>query len=185
MHRLVPRKTAVIVVDIQEKLAPAMPERRLADVVRATTILVESAKLLGAPVFATVQYTKGLGPMLESVARVLSDAGVTPIEKTHFSAMDAPGFGDALRRAEVTDTVVVGMETHVCIYQTVRDLRAVGFDVQVPSDGVCSRRDEAREAGLSLAVRCGAAVTTAETVVLDWLRDSGAAEFRAISRLIR
>jgi len=185
MHRLVPRKTAVIVVDIQEKLAPAMPERRLADVVRATTILVESARLLGAPVLATVQYVKGLGPMLEPVARVLADAGVTPTEKTHFSAMDAAGFADALRRTEVTDTVVVGMETHVCIYQTVRDLRSAGYSVQVPADGVCSRRDDAREAGLSLAKGCGAAVTTAETVVLDWLRDSGAAEFRSISRLIR
>ena len=78
MQRLVPKKTAVIVVDIQEKLAPAMPERRLADVVRATTILVESARLLGAPVLATVQYVKGLGPMLEPVARVLAAAGVKP-----------------------------------------------------------------------------------------------------------
>ena len=85
----------------------------------------------------------------------------------------------------MTDTVVVGMETHVCIYQTVRDLRRAGYSVQVPTDGVCSRRDDAREAGLSLATGCGAAVTTAETVVLDWLRDSGAAEFRAISKLIR
>ena len=178
MHRLVPRKTAVIVVDIQERLVPAMPERRLADVVRATTILVESARLLGAPIFATVQYPKGLGPMLEAVARVLSEAGVTPIEKTHFSAMDAPGFADALRRSEVTDAVVVGMETHVCVHQTVRDLRAVGYAVHVPSDGVCSRRDDAREAGLSLAVRCGAAVTTAETVVL--IEGPAAAEFRAI-----
>src|SRR5215471_16255980 len=185
MLRLVPGKTAVIVVDIQEKLAPAMPERRLADVLRATTILVESARLLGAPIFATVQYTKGLGPMVQAVARVLAEAGVAPIEKTHFSAVDAPGFADALRRSDVTDAVVVGMETHVCIYQTVRDLRAAGYTVDVPSDGVCSRRDDARDAGLSLAERCGAQVTTAETVVLDWLRDSAAPEFRAISRLIR
>ncbi|HEX4337870.1 MAG TPA: isochorismatase family protein [Polyangiaceae bacterium] len=132
MERLVPDKTAVIVVDIQERLTAAMPERRVADVVRATTVLVESARLLGAPVFATVQYTKGLGPMIASVATVLGAASVVPVEKTQFSAADAPGFVDALKAARVTDVVVVGMETHVCVYQTARDLVGLGTPCTSP-----------------------------------------------------
>jgi nicotinamidase-related amidase len=185
MQRLVPGKTAVAVIDIQERLAPAMPERRVADVVRAANILVESARLLGARVLATVQYTKGLGPMIEPVLTALTRAGVTPLEKTQFSAVDAAGFLPALRSSGVTDIVVVGMETHVCVYQTVRDLRALGYAVHVAADGVCSRQDDARAIGLGLSTASGAVVTTAETVVLDWLRDSAAPEFRAISRLIR
>jgi len=185
MQRLNPSKTAVVVVDIQERLVPAMPERRVAEIVRAANVLVESGRLLRVPTLATVQYTKGLGPMIEPVLAVLAGAGVTPIEKTQFSAVDAPGFVDALRASGATDVVVLGMETHVCVYQTVRDLRALGYGVQVPADGVCSRRDEARQVGLELARACGAVVTTAETVVLDWLRDSAAPEFRSISRLIK
>jgi nicotinamidase-related amidase len=185
MHRLVPRTTAVVVIDIQERLIPAMPENRVADVIRATTVLVESARLLGAPVFAIVQYPKGLGPMIEPVSRVLASAGVEALEKSHFSAADAPAFMEALKNSAATDVVVVGMETHVCVYQTVRDLCELGYAVQVVADGVCSRRDESREIGLSLCDRAGAPATTSETVVLDWLRDSAATEFRAVSRLIR
>lgn len=185
MRRLIPSQSAVVVVDVQERLAPAMPASRMTDVVRSTKILVESARLLGASVLATVQYPKGLGPMIEPVQAVLSAAGVVPIEKSHFSAADAPAFMDALKSSGARDVVVIGMETHVCVYQTVRDLAASGYDVHVAADGVCSRRDDVREVGLGLAGRSGASVTTSETVVLDWLRDSAAAEFRAISRLIR
>ena len=185
LERLLPAKTAVFVVDIQEKLARAMPESRLADVVRATNVLVETARLLGAPVLATVQYVKGLGPTIEPVHAVLDRAGVAPIEKTHFSGVEAAGVPDALRRFGVTDVVVVGMEAHVCVYQTVRDLRADGYRVYVAEDGVCSRRDDARATGLELCTRCGAVPTNAEAVVLDWLRDSAASHFKAISKLIR
>jgi nicotinamidase-related amidase len=185
MQRLLPDRTAVVVVDIQERLVPAMPEHRVADVVRASKVLVEAARLLGAHTLATVQYTRGLGAMIEPVLSVLSAAAVAPLEKTHFSAADAPGFMEALRVTAATDVVVVGMETHVCVYQTVRDLRALGYSVHVAADGVCSRLDEARQVGLDLATACGAVITTAETVVLDWMRDSAAPEFRAVSRLIR
>ncbi|HVW24336.1 MAG TPA: isochorismatase family protein [Polyangiaceae bacterium] len=185
MRRLIPSQCAVVVVDVQERLAAAMPASRVADVVRSTKILVESARLLGAPVLATVQYPKGLGPMIEPVQAVLSATGVVPIEKSHFSAADAPAFVNALKSSGARDVVVIGMETHVCVYQTVRDLAASGYDVHVAADGVCSRRDDIREIGLGLAARSGATVTTSETVVLDWLRDSAAPEFRPISRLIR
>jgi len=185
MERLKPSSSAVVVVDVQERLAAAMPTARVADVVRATKVLVESARLLGVPVFATVQYPKGLGPMIEPVQEALAAASVTAIEKSHFSAADAPAFAEALRRTGARDVVVLGMETHVCVYQTVRDLCATGYTAHVPADGVCSRRDDVREVGLGLAARSGAIVTTSETVVLDWLRDSAAPEFKAISRLIR
>ncbi len=185
MERLIPRKCAVVVVDVQERLAAAMPAARMNDVVRSTRILVESARLLGASVLATVQYPKGLGPMIEPVQAALAAAGVTPFEKSHFSAADAAAFTDALRRSGASDVVVIGMETHVCVYQTVRDLGASGYTVHVAADGVCSRRDDVRDVGLELAARSGASITNSETIVLDWLRDSAAPEFKAISRLIR
>ena len=81
--------------------------------------------------------------------------------------------------------VVVGMESHVCVYQTVRDLVERGLDVHVPVDGVCSRRDDHRQAGIELCVRAGAVKTTTESIAFDWLRVAGSPEFKELSGLIR
>jgi nicotinamidase-related amidase len=77
------------------------------------------------------------------------------------------------------------METHVCVYQTVRDLRERGLEVLVPVDGVASRRDEDRAVGLALCERAGAVPISIETVIFDWLGRAGTDEFRAISKLLR
>jgi nicotinamidase-related amidase len=185
MQRLVPGNTAVVVVDVQERLAAAMPEPQLREVVRATRILLEAARLLGAPVFVTEQYPKGLGPTIAEVAPLLAAASARRFEKEAFSAAEAPGFADALAGSGVKAAVVVGMESHVCVYQTVRDLVARGLEVHVPIDGVSSRRDDHRDAGISLAERAGAVRTTTESVVFDWLVRAGSDEFRALSKLIR
>jgi nicotinamidase-related amidase len=81
--------------------------------------------------------------------------------------------------------IVVGMEAHVCVYQTVRDLTARGVNVLVPVDAVVSRREEDRSAGIALCERAGAVPTTVETVVFDWLERAGTDEFRALSKLLR
>lgn len=185
MHRLEPKRTAVVVVDVQERLAAAMPAAQLEQLLRAVKILVEAARLLGAPVFATEQYPRGLGATVSEVRAALETAGAQYFEKTEFSAWDATGFADALQRSGVTAAVVVGMETHVCVYQTVRDLVARQLEVHVPIDGVTSRREDHREAGLALCERAGALRTTAESVVFDWLERAGTDEFRQLSKLIR
>jgi nicotinamidase-related amidase len=77
------------------------------------------------------------------------------------------------------------METHVCVFQTVRDLLSAGFVVHVPIDGVCSRREDHKQAGLELCRSAGAVVTTAETVVFDWLERAGSDDFRELSKLMR
>jgi nicotinamidase-related amidase len=77
------------------------------------------------------------------------------------------------------------METHVCVYQTVRDLAALGVEVHLPIDGVSSRRDDHRDAGIDLCVRAGAVRTTTESIAFDWLRVAGTAEFKRLSALIR
>ena len=81
--------------------------------------------------------------------------------------------------------IVIGVEAHVCVLQTVRDLCARGVQVLVPLDGVASRRDDHRAAGLDLCRAAGATVTTAESVVFDWLRRAGTDEFKKLSKLIR
>jgi nicotinamidase-related amidase len=185
VERLVPSKTLVAVIDIQEGLAPAMAGARMADVLRTVPLLLEAAKVLGAPVVATEQYPKGLKPTIAPVREKLDVLSVPRFDKTAFSAVEVPEFQQALARIAPTSVVVVGMETHVCVYQTVRDLRRHGLEVFVAVDAVASRRDEDRAIGVELCARAGAIPTSVETVIFDWLGRAGTNEFRAVSKLLR
>jgi nicotinamidase-related amidase len=185
MKRLVPDRTLVAVIDVQERLAPAMPEARLRDVIRSAKILVEGARALGGKILATEQYPKGLGHTIAPIAELLQRAEVPRFEKVAFSACGADTFNEALRATNPEAIVLIGMETHVCVFQTVRDLTEQGFTVHVPCDGVSSRRDDHRDAGLRLCERAGAIVTTSETVLFDWMTCAGPAEFKQLSALVR
>ena len=185
MRRLDPVECAVLVIDVQERLAAAAPPAQLAELTRAATVLVDAATRLGARVLATEQYPAGLGGTLAPVAAELARAGVTPIAKMEFSACDNHDFERALARADARAVIVVGMEAHVCVFQTARELAARGVDVFVPIDGVASRRDDHRAAGIDLCRAAGATITTMETVVFDWLRRAGTEAFKHLSRRIR
>jgi nicotinamidase-related amidase len=185
MQRLQPETTAVIIIDVQERLAPAMPPAQYEAVLRSSRILLEGARLFSAPVLATEQYPGGLGPTVSEITATLETLQVTPREKLSFSAWDADGFSDELRASNASAAVVIGMETHVCVYQTVRDLVSAGLEVHLPIDGVASRRDDHRDAGVDLCVAAGAVRTTTESIAFDWLRVAGSDEFKALSKLIR
>jgi len=185
MERLDPKSTAVVVIDIQERLAAVMPPARMENVTRAARILIEAARLLGAPVLATEQYPKGLGPTLPAVRQLFDAVGTTPFEKTDFSAWDAEGFADRVKQSGIRSAVVIGMESHVCVYQTVRDLVRAGIDTLVAVDGVVSRQDDHREVGIALCERAGATRTTAESVAFDWLGRASGDAFKQVSKLVR
>jgi nicotinamidase-related amidase len=175
----------VAVIDVQDRLAAAMPADRMQRLVRGVGVLLEAAKLLGVSVIATEQYPKGLGPTLPEIGAKLAEMGSVPVEKTAFSAAGAPAFVEGVERALPDAVIVVGMEAHVCVYQTVRDLTARGVSVLVPVDAVVSRREDDRSVGIALCERAGAIPTTVETVVFDWLERAGTDSFRAISKLLR
>jgi nicotinamidase-related amidase len=185
MQRLIPPTTALLVVDVQERLASAMPPDALAELHRAARILVEGARLLQVPVFFTEQYPKGLGATTSPLDVALAQASAARFEKLSFSAWAAAGFSAALRLSGASSVVLIGMEAHVCVYQTARDLVNAGYDVHVPLDGVASRRGDHRETGLALCERAGAVRTTSETVLFDWLGQAGSEVFKEIARLLR
>jgi len=185
MQRLVPSKCLVAVIDVQDRLSAAMPKERMREVTHKINVLLESAELLGAPVVATEQYPKGLGPTIEPLGRRLHEMGVPRIEKTAFSALEVPEFTKRLEEVAPAVVIVVGMEAHVCVYQTVRDLLSRGVEVHVPVDAVVSRHEEDRAAGIVLCERAGAVPTTTETIIFDWLARAGTDAFRTISQLVR
>lgn len=172
--------TLILVVDIQERLLPAIDGGH--QLVERVKILLESAKVLKIPVLITEQYPKGLGKTIDSLIGYLPEEGA--YEKVLFSACTQE-VREAIKKAGKTRIVVVGMETHVCIFQTVRALLKDGYLVQVPEDAVSSRTAENRTSGLSLIREMGAVVTNTETLLFDLLKKAGSEEFRQISRLIK
>jgi hypothetical protein len=167
--------SSLVVIDIQERLAAAMPARE--PVLRATAILLEVAGWLKIPVLVTEQYPKGLGGTAAVVAARLP-AGAVRIEKTRFSACAAL----PLTRPQV---ILAGMEAHVCILQTAFELAAAGREVFVVGDAVCSRTEVNYTNALARMQAAGIVVTNTESVVFEWLQDAAHERFRAVSKLIR
>jgi nicotinamidase-related amidase len=171
-------RATLVVVDMQEAFRKAVPT--FDAVAESAAKLVQGVEAMGVPIVVTEQYPQGLGHTVPEVGQHLPD-DVEPIEKVRFSAAEAEGF-DLDGRDQA---LVCGIETHVCVNQTVLDLLDQGFEVHVVGDAVGSRTDENRELGLHKAERAGAVLTSVETALFELLRGSDAAEFKQVQALIR
>ncbi len=166
-------RTALVVVDVQEAFRPYAS---FAGVARSSAKLVRAARILDVPALVSEQYPKGLGHTAPEVC--LEDE--RRIEKSVFSAVRAEGFDLGGRE----QAVVCGIETHVCVSQTVHDLLERGVEVHVPADAVGSRHEIDYERGLERMERAGAVVTTVEAALFELLERAGTPEFKAVQRLI-
>jgi nicotinamidase-related amidase len=166
-------RTALVVVDVQEGFRPYTS---FADVAHACAKLVQAARILDVPRVVSEQYPKGLG----HTASELGLEEEEPIEKSVFSAARADGFD--LRARD--QAIVCGIETHVCVSQTVLDLLERGVEVQIPADAVGSRHALDYERSLERLARAGATVTTVEAALFELLERAGTPEFKAVQRLI-
>jgi nicotinamidase-related amidase len=177
-------RSQLLVVDIQEKLAAAMPEKVVNRVLRNATVLLKAAGLLQIPTLVTEQYPRGLGSTHPGVmAAVARD--FKRFEKTCFSCLGAEGIDTALADPKRRQIIVAGMEAHVCVLQTAFDLRAAGLDVLVVDDAICSRRLENYQNAIDRLRQTGITVTNTESVVFEWLRDARHEHFKTISAWVR
>lgn len=174
----------LVVVDIQTRLAPAMPEKVLARVLRNTRLLLRVSELLGHPCVVTEQYPQGLGSTLPEVEECVP-SGAQRLQKTSFSCAGGPGFLEALRSQAREQVVLTGMEAHVCVLQTAADLAEAGWQVFVVEDAVCSRRLENYQNALERLRALGIQITSAESVVFEWLREARHPHFKTVSSLLR
>ena len=175
--RLDPDRAALVVVDVQEGFRKAIPD--FDRIAAATATLVRGAEAMDVPIVVTEQYPKGLGATVPEVAEALP-AGVEPLPKTVFSAASADGFGLQGRG----QAIVCGIETHVCVNQTVLVLLDGGAEVHVVADAVGSRTAANRELGLAKAERAGAWLTSVETALFELLGEAGTDRFKAVQRLV-
>jgi nicotinamidase-related amidase len=185
MERLDPHTSVLLLVDVQERLAPAMDPEAMARLLDATKVLIEAAKVLGVPVVASEQYPKGLGSTVAAIAEPLREMGVTPIDKVTFDACGEPRIAGAIAATSARSVVIAGIEAHVCVFQTARGFAKNGIDVRVVADAVASRHPDNRLLGLALCGRAGAVAMPMESVVFDWLEKAGTDAFRHLSKLLR
>jgi nicotinamidase-related amidase len=166
-------RTALIVVDVQQGFRPYASFEAVAG---ACATLLEAARILGLHTLVSEQYPKGLGHSAPELG--LKDEQL--VEKTVFSAARAEGFD----LAGSEQAIVCGIETHVCVSQTVHDLLADGIEVHVPADAVGSRHEIDYECGLERMVGAGAVLSTVETALFELLERAGTPEFKAVQKLI-
>ena len=184
-------RSILVVIDLQGKLVGMV--HRPALVLEATRRLMRLADLFAVPVVLTEQYPKGIGPTEESI-RAAYDALTVPkffLEKTAFGCCGDPGFEALLKQArpgparEKRQIVVAGIEAHVCVMQTVLELRATGHEVHLCWDAVSGRGEEYRKHALDRMAAAGATLTNHESVAFEWARDKNHPQFKALSALMK
>ena len=180
MHRFKRESSALLVIDVQERLAAAMRPEAMERVINRTVAAIAGAKALGLPIVVTEQYPKGLGPTMKAVKDALGD--FTAIEKVEFSAF-LPQVRERL--AARPNVLVTGMESHVCVFQTVRDLTAAGLTPYLAVDAVLSRQPADHDVGVRLCAEAGAILTSVEAALFDALGKAGGPEFKAVSAAVK
>ncbi|MBN8217510.1 MAG: isochorismatase family protein [Spirochaetes bacterium] len=172
---------ALVVVDLQERLLPVMHEKER--LLSRCRLLLGGLTALEIPTLATQQYTKGLGPTVADLAQLLPH--FDPIEKTAFSCFGAPGFPERLKATGCRRVALCGIEAHVCVRQTARDLLAAGYEVDLVVDAVSSRAPADLDAGIRRILAEGARPASVEMILFEILGDAKHPLFKDISRLVK
>lgn len=174
-------RSQLLVVDVQERLLPAMAEPD--QVSRGCALLMTAAARLDIPITVSEQYPKGLGPTVPALAELVPENRV--LAKLDFSCAADPAIRDRLETEGRPQIVVAGIEAHVCVLMTAMQLVEAGHEVFVVADAVSSRRQGSADLALDRLRAAGVSAVNAEMVLFEWLRRAGTEEFKEISKLIK
>ncbi len=172
--RLDPKKAALLIVDVQVKLFPLVEHP--CEMMEKQALLIKGCKLAHVPVYATEQYTKGLGETIDSLKSLIDSKNILP-EKTRFSG--------ASILPDYQQWIVAGIEAHVCVQQTVYDLVQAGKQVVVVNDAISSRSIYDFSTAIAEIRDYGARLSSTEAVIFELLQDSKHPNFKSFSQLIK
>lgn len=176
-----PDHSCLIVIDMQERLVPAM--QAPARTIKNASTLLKAAQCLSVPTILTEQYPKGLG---RTVPELLKLAGDTPVlEKLHFSCMKDEGFAKHFKSLNRKQAVIAGMEAHICVLQTGMNLMEQGYEIFIVTDATSSRTPESEKACLDRLSAAGAGIVTTEMVVFEWLGQASTPQFKELLPLMK
>jgi nicotinamidase-related amidase len=174
-------KTALIIIDMQERLFTAMHDKE--KLMRNVIKLIRGAQVLEIPIVMTEQYPKGLGPTLPEIKALLPD--IKPIEKVSFNCCDEGVFCQALEALKRKQVLIAGIEAHICVYQTAMALSRAGYEVQVVGDCVSSREPENKLVSLFKMGAAGISPTTMEMALFELLKVARGDKFKQISNIVK
>lgn len=172
----------LLIIDIQEKLLNAQFERE--EVAKNSTILASTAKILNIPVVVSEQYPKGLGLTIESIKENLPEDAKF-FEKTSFNCCLEDGFINLIKSFDKKQILVCGIESHVCVHQTVSELISLGYEVHLVQDAISSRKEYEYKTGLQRMINYGAIPSCTEMVLFEFLKCTKHPEFKSIQGLIK
>ena len=179
--RILRENSIGLVIDIQERLVPAMEESEV--FVENSKMLIQGLQILGLPLLVTQQYTRGLGETIDEIKELISDFQY--IEKKDFSCCDEPVFAEKLAASGAKNVIICGIESHVCVLQTAIDLKAAGYNPVVVFDCVSSRSFDSVDLAAERFRYEGIMMTSCESVLFELTRGAGAPEFKEISKLVK
>jgi nicotinamidase-related amidase len=173
--------TALLIIDMQEKILPVMqnPEMVATNIVK----LIKGFKVLSLPIFFTEQYPKGLGSTVPLITTELEE--LSPVQKMSFSCFGAENLFKEILDKNISQIVIAGIESHVCVQQTALDFLANNFQVNIAADAVSSRKEIDYKTALERMRANGAEITTAEAVLFELLVVCGTDEFKAVSKIVK
>lgn len=174
--RLEAERSLVLIVDIQEKLAPVIVDSQ--QLLQAALWVLEVALQLKVPILATEQYPQGLGLTVPALRALLPDDAI--FSKIHFSALREPHIQQAIASQQRRQIIVIGAESHVCVLQTALDLLSSGYQVFVVAAAVGSRNSNDKELALSRLQQAGASIVSLEMLAFEWLNKAGTTEFKKL-----
>ncbi len=179
--RILRENTIGLVIDIQERLVPAMEESE--QLVENCSKLIQGLQILGLPLLVTQQYTKGLGETIDEIKSLIPDFQY--IEKKDFSCYDEPVFAEKLALSGAKNVIICGIESHVCVLQTAIDLKAAGYNPVVAFDCVSSRSFDNIDLAAERFRYEGIMMTSMESIIFELTRSAGALGFKEISKLVK
>lgn len=181
--KLTPKNSLLLVIDIQEKFRPVIYEFDL--VVSNTQKLIKVANLLKIPVLVTEQYPKGLGETVAEVKNNLKKYEL--IEKVAFDCFNVKGFIELLNKkfTPVKNLIICGIESHVCVFQTVLSALEKGFNVYLIGDAISSRKKTDYEIAIKRMLHEGVKLVSAEMIIFQMIKDSKDDRFKGISGIVK
>jgi len=178
---LTSENTLLLVVDIQGRLAHVMNDKE--KLFQSIINMIKGARVLGIKMMLTEQNPRGLGPTIPEISEHL--AQIEPISKSSFSCCDNEQFMQELNSAKPQNIIMAGIESHICVYQTARDLVNLKYNVQILSDAVSSRTAENKQIGLEKSKAAGAGISSVETALFEIVRDAQRKEFKDILNIVK
>lgn len=174
--------TALVVIDVQGKLAQLMSQKET--LFNNLQKMIKGAQVLDLPIIWNEQLPEKLGPTTPEIAHLLTNS-TQAIAKSSFSCCGNPPFMEALKKTHRKQVLLTGIEAHVCVYQTCRDLLDLGYEVQVIADAISSRAAENRQIGLERMKEAGATITSTEMSLFELLRVAEGPQFKEITKILK